>query len=281
MTEKTLRDRQWLMSRFVAHLGASEASSVTCRAFLSSHGDCRPVSVNSYFRILRAFFNWCVEGRLMEKSPLTGVKAPIARTDQKHPLNESQVQQLLLGARAGFYPERDEAIVTMLVDIGLRADELCGLIWGQIDLHGRRITLSGKGNRIRTVFFGSATHKALIKHLREECQGHEPNQRDYVFVSERGGNGQRITVSGLGQLIRRIAKRAQFPVGVPVGPHQLRHTFAVQFLRNGGNIFALREMLGHVSLDMTQRYLRLANADIEVQARHASPADRIMRISRR
>jgi integrase/recombinase XerD len=58
-------------------------------------------------------------------------------------------------------------------------------------------------------------------------------------------------------------------------PHTFRHTFAVEFLRGGGNVFSLKELLGHTSLTICNRYIALAQADLERQHRQYSPADRL------
>jgi len=71
-------------------------------------------------------------------------------------------------------------------------------------------------------------------------------------------------------MLNRIGKVA----GVKAHPHKFRHTAAIQFLRNGGNIFVLQRMLGHRSLQMVQRYLQLSDVDTQVAMQANSPADR-------
>jgi site-specific recombinase XerD len=85
-----------------------------------------------------------------------------------------------------------------------------------------------------------------------------------------------LTRSGLLQLIRRLGKAAKIEA-CRCSPHTFRHTFAVEFLRAGGNVFTLKELLGHTTLTMTQRYVAIAQADIESQHRRFSPADRLKR----
>lgn len=82
--------------------------------------------------------------------------------------------------------------------------------------------------------------------------------------------------SGLLQLIRRLGRKAGIQA-TRCSPHTFRNTFAVEFLRGGGNLFSLQQLLGHSSLSMTNRYVALAQGDIENQHRQFSPADRLAR----
>ena len=94
-----------------------------------------------------------------------------------------------------------------------------------------------------------------------------------AFCADRGPcAGEPLTRSGLRQLVSRLGKDAGIQA-TRCSPHNFRHTFAVSFLRNGGNAFTLQQMLGHTSLHMTNRYVALAQADIENQHRQFSPAD--------
>lgn len=80
----------------------------------------------------------------------------------------------------------------------------------------------------------------------------------------------RLTRQGILLLVKRLGQKE----GIKnVHPHRFRHTFAVQFLHNGGNVFELQQLLGHTNLDMVKRYVKIAQMDLEVVARKASPAD--------
>jgi integrase/recombinase XerD len=80
-----------------------------------------------------------------------------------------------------------------------------------------------------------------------------------------------LTRHGVLQLVKRLGKKAGV---LNVHPHRFRHTFAVEFLPNGGNVFELQQLLDHSNLDMVKRYVQLVQIDLETSAHRASPADR-------
>lgn len=233
----------------------------------------RPSTVRTYHSRLRTFFRWAVGEGAIAKSPLDPIAPPISRTDQIQPFTEPQVGALLAASKKSKHPRRDEAIVMFLLDTGVRASELCGLRFGDLDLPGRRCTVVGKGNKVRAIFFGQTTAKALWNYLR----GGNHESASPLFASDRGTSaGDAFTRSGLFQLIERLGKVAKVEA-TRCSPHTFRHTFAISFLRNGGNVFTLQQILGHTCLQMTNRYVALAQADIERQHRQYSPVDRIRR----
>lgn len=88
-----------------------------------------------------------------------------------------------------------------------------------------------------------------------------------MFVVESGRAFRR---DRLLKLLQRIGQRAGV-TGVTV--HRFRHTFAIQYLRNRGDPYTLQKMLGHSTLDMTRRYLAIAQSDVDSAHRLASPVD--------
>lgn len=83
-----------------------------------------------------------------------------------------------------------------------------------------------------------------------------------------------MTRSGILQLFERLGETAKIQ-GARCSPHTCRHTFAINFLRAGGSMYALMEILGHTTLTMVKRYVALAEADIETQHRQFRPMDRL------
>jgi len=231
----------------------------------------RPSSIGMYYGRLRTLFRFLVDEGILEASPMESVRPPVVRSDQVQPFTQAQINALLQAAKRSNHPRRDEAILLILLDTGLRASELCSLKMKDVDLPGRRCIVLGKGNKRRAVYFGRDTTKAIWNYLKEQ----ERDDEDPLFYSDRGTRkGEAMTRSGLLQLFERLGKVAKVEA-TRCSPHTCRHTFAVEFLRGGGNTFALMQLLGHTSLKMTNRYVALAQADIEHQHRQYSPVDRL------
>jgi integrase/recombinase XerD len=195
------------------------------------------------------------------------VPKPLDRPDDVQPFTETQVNDLLTAAKRSRQPRRDEAILLFLFDTGLRASELCSLRFKDVDMTAKKATVEGKGGKTRPVYFGRVAARALWAYLKED--GREAEEP--IFLSERG---DALTRSGLQQLLERLGAQAHV-TSTRCSPHTFRHTFAVSFLRAGGNQFTLMNLLGHTNIQMTSRYVRLAQADVENQHRQFSPADRL------
>ncbi|NLN77124.1 MAG: tyrosine-type recombinase/integrase [Armatimonadetes bacterium] len=259
------------LKQFLAYVAGGDKSNKNRWGHPYKGQKIRPRTVATYFTNLYTFFSYLVSEEMIESSPVGKIKPPIARQDQIQPFTPQQVDALLKAAKRSRHWKRDEAIVLFLLDTGVRASELCNLRIPDLDMPGRRCRVLGKGNKYRSVFFGKTTAKALWQYFREEARDDD----SLVFLSDRGTkSGEGLTRSGLRQLIERLGKVASIQ-SARCSPHTFRHTFAVEFLRGGGNVFSLKELLGHTSLTICNRYIALAQADLERQHRQYSPADRL------
>jgi site-specific recombinase XerD len=233
----------------------------------------RPSTVHTLFRCLRAFSNFCVAEGLLDETPLKNIKPPRVPNDQVQPLSPEQVQALVDAARRSRAPERDVALVLLLVDTGLRVSEACSLTVADVDRGSGELVVLGKGGKKRRVYMGLAARRALWRYLeadRRQALGEEP-----LFVSVGGHQaGAALRSNGVFQIIQRLGQAARLS-GVRCSPHTLRHTFAVSFLRGGGNLLELQQLMGHTDLTMVRQYVQLAEADLAQAHRAASPADRM------
>lgn len=163
--------------------------------------------------------------------------------------------------------ERDTAIIVTLVDTGIRASELCNLRVGNYTEGTGRLHIQlGKGKKSRFVFLGLNGKKALWKYLSNHREGAQPGHP--LFATR---DNTHLDRNNLRNTIKRIADRA----GVAAANiHRFRHTFAINFLRNGGTPLELQRLLGHQKMETVMIYVKLAEVDLETAQRTASPADR-------
>lgn len=162
---------------------------------------------------------------------------------------------------------RDRAMLLMMLDCGLRVSELCALNLADYDRKTGQVTIfHGKGDKKRTISIATVAKQALWRYLKSR-----PNAKpdDPLFVARH--TGARMDRVGVRAIVMRAGERA----GVAKAhPHRFRHTFAVNFLRNGGNPLALQDILGHEKLDTVRIYVKLAAVDLQQAQTSASPADR-------
>jgi site-specific recombinase XerD len=235
-------------------------------------------TIRFYYKHIRHFLGWAEQKGVLARNPALGVEVIRQCRTLIQPFTLDQVTSLLRAARAGTMPRRDEAIFLFMFDTGVRAAELCHMKLCDLEfkqdargrmIGGGRVKILGKGDKERIVPFARRVATALWNYLQVA-----PGQgSDRIFVAERGWRkGEALTPNGLLQLYERMGKCAGV-TGVRCTPHTMRHTFAINFLRRGGDIRTLAYLMGHESLSMTMRYLNIAEADAENQHRLYSPAD--------
>lgn len=239
----------------------------------------KPVSVKDYYNRLRTFFRWLVTEGVLTASPLDIIRAPVAREDDIIPFTPAQVAALQAAALAGRNPRRDLAILLMLVDTGLRVSEMCALNGSDINHQTRALAVVGKGQKKRLVHFGAGTARALWRYHQQrfpgQVKGDDVPGGAALFTSDRGpGAGGRITRNGIGQMFQRMGLLAKVE-NARCSPHTCRHTFAISYLTNGGQPFALMRLLGHTKMETTLRYVRYTQAMMGEQYQMLSPVDRM------
>jgi len=251
---ETLRWYRDHLRRFAAFT-ASMPDPFSPEAFVAFLADLRrsgrsPHTVAAYVRILRHFGRFLAERDGRPANPAAGLRPP--RADRRPRAISPEDRRRMI--RAAGSP-RDRAILLLLRDTGMRARELLGLAWGDIDLSRRSAVVRGKGGRHRVVFFSEAAARAL-RAWRKACGGRE---EDRVFP---------LSYQGLRYLLDAIARRAG--VKGPHGPHAWRHAFGLEMARRGMPLFALQRLMGHSSPIVTEIYVRFSGEDLrEIYERYS------------
>lgn len=168
---------------------------------------------------------------------------------------------------------RKAILIFLLLDTGLRISEALHVTPKNIDFPRRLLLVTGKGDKQREVPFSERT-SSLLRHLiAESCVARD----DYIWKSER--TGKPMTTAAFRNTLLRIKKSLGSQGGIDairVSPHVFRHTFAKNWIKAGGDAFSLRLILGHSSIQMTQKYVDLWGVDLREKHDSCRPTDRLV-----
>ncbi len=214
--------------------------------------------VDGFVRAFRAFATWLFEQGYTDDIRLGRFKHRPAKPPIIEPLTEDEVRAVIEATRS----VRDRALITTMVDTGLRASEILSMKLSDVRVEDATGTLlvMGKGGRQRLVPIDAHTQRVLVQYKRKERPKPAHPSVDEFFLTR---DGEPMTPVTLRLLFDRLRRRAGLR---RLHPHLLRHTFATAYLENGGDLFSLQLILGHSSLEMVKRYSHMATG--QVLARH-------------
>jgi site-specific recombinase XerD len=209
----------------------------------------RPATVSVYYRSLQPFWRWCIEEGELTVSPMQHVKAPKVAPPPIPVLSPEQIARLLkaVSRRKSFEDVRDEAIIRLMLDSGLRRAELTGMRVADTAPRAHVAEVLGKGGKVRLVPFGDATADALARYLRHRAKHAKAATTDALWLSFKGP----LLANGILQMLERRGES----VGIEhLYPHRLRHQFAHEWRSAGGSETGLMAIAGWESPSMLRRY---------------------------
>lgn len=196
------------------------------------------------FRALRALYRWLLSQHLIDENPMSLVRSPKVLKVRPRILDRPDVRDLL-GVEIS---PRDRAMVTLLLDCGIRSGELRTLR-GQ-DLRDEYIEVTGKSGERRV-----PVHPETMAQLRALVG--DPTEPVFRTV-----DGRPLTRNRAYLIIRRALELAGLDRTTKRGPHLLRHSMATDWVRQGGSLAGLQELLGHANVTTTMIYVSLAQKDV-------------------
>jgi integrase/recombinase XerD len=237
-------------------------------------------TILNYHTGLSALWTWAEKEHLVIENIVRLVERPKPQKRDIIPYTQNDLRALLanlektnLYQRPGKRPsahslpcaDRNRAIILLLLDTGIRASELCQLTHHDLDIKNSHIKVFGKGAKERSIPISPRTAQAIWKYTT--AHNPDPSPHDAIFQNQQN---RPLNRDRLLKILGIIGRRAAVS---NVHPHRFRHTFAVNFLRNGGDPWSLQRMLGHETMEMVSNYLRIAQADLDASHRRASPVD--------
>lgn len=205
-------------------------------------------SINRKISALRTFYRYCLREGLVEKTPMTGIKALKQPKALVKFVTETDINKVSYGDDADFAKLRDHLLFELLYQTGMRQAELRGLRDADIDKMGMEVKIHGKRNKDRLVPLSLQMVQLITKYQTLRDATFEA-KADRLLLNDRGGE---MTPTYVYNKVHRMLE------GVTTlkqkSPHVLRHTFATHLLDEGASLVAIQKLLGHQDLATTQVY---------------------------
>lgn len=235
-----------------------------------------PATVQGYTRTLKTFFSWLKREDYVNHNIMTTIPIPKAPVKIIDTFGTDQIKSLIsLCQRSDGIGYRNLSILLLLLDSGIRVSELTNIELSDLDLAEGYIRIRrAKGGRERMVPIGTLTQKSLWRYVNNFRPQPLTGNITRLFLNDKA---LPLTRNGIQQMLRRYGKKASI-TGVRCSPHTFRHTFAKNYLLNGGDIFSLQKILGHSSMASVRIYINLFAQDIKKQHRIYSPVDNLAQI---
>ena len=283
LSQNTVNDYTNTLKKFSATLGSditvSSIATTHINDFLANQSNLSNKTLSNYHSTLSTFFDWMITNKLITKNPVKFVQRAKPERRVVGPVPKEEIKLLMKavtrtnpysrpGKKTCFNKlpeaERNVGILLFFLDNGVRLSVLWDLKIKDLDLKKKRVCILEKGAKERFVPFSPRTSQAIWKyHTRRG----EIYPEDFVFTTE---NNRQLRRGYIQKMLERATERAEIS---HIHPHRIRHTFAVNYLRAGGDVFTLQMILGHEHLEMVRQYSRLAQSDIKRAHRRASPVE--------
>ena len=233
-----------------------------------NHGNLSSNSVAHHVRHIKAFWSWMYRERFLEHNPLVQVKTPKVTEKSVTPVTNGEVTQVIKVIPQNIHEGyRDSCIITNLYGTLLRISELLALPVANVNFTNGQIKVMGKGAIERSVFMSPKPYKAMYKYYSKWRPKVESN---YFFIHS---DGRKLTRSYFEHRMQVYVRKANLTK--PCAPHLLRYSGALDMLRGGCDQYTLQRILGHTTSEMTRRYLKIADSDVERSMKLFSPAEQL------
>ncbi|MDR3190664.1 MAG: tyrosine recombinase XerC [Lactobacillaceae bacterium] len=220
---------------------------------------------------LRSFYDFLVRNDFMESNPFAGVQLRKAGRHLPRYFYEQEMTKLFETAAKddSMLGIRNQLLLEMLYDTGMRVSEAAELTLLEIDAGARVISVTGKGNKTRIVPYGHylvALLKTYEATIRPALMRNAKHVHDNLLVNK---NGDPLTPSGIEYVLKQLGKKAGLTQDVTA--HMFRHTFATDLLNNGADLRTVQQLLGHSSLSTTQIYTHVTRENLQESYRNFFP----------
>jgi integrase/recombinase XerD len=251
-SELTIKSYRQAFNRYQKACGNELPTEESLKQYVMSMRETlKETSCNISIRAFNAFLTWLAEfDHTPARLRIKQIKEP--KTTYRGYTDE-EIKKVLRFKPQGFFEWRLITLACLLIDTGCRIEEVLTLKTGSLDLNNQLLRVKGKGGKERVIPFSFELRKLLFLYLRKR----QDKTGDYVFCAT---SGNRLSYRN----ILRDWEGLCHKIDIPYRPfHSLRHNFALSFIREGGDVFTLKRLLGHSTLQTTQIYVDLQTEDLK------------------
>jgi len=207
-----------------------------------------PSTADNRYRALQQFFKYLEEEGDIDASPMAKMHPPIVPERPVPVLTDDELARILATCAGREFAElRDQAVLRLLLDTGMRRAELLGMTLADVDFDQEVARVLGKNRRARACPFGHKTGLALNRYLKARAEHPLARTTEKLWLGKRGP----LTENGIKEILWKRGEQAG--IG-KIHPHQFRHTFAHDWLSKGGTEGDLMRLAGWRSREMLGRY---------------------------
>ncbi len=265
---------KWLENNNLPHLKSYELNTDIVskyRLFLARHTSpktkktLKKSTQNLYLIALRSLLSFFLEKNITSLPP-DKIKLAKDKSDSEVKfLTLEQIEKLLDAPNTkNITGLRDKAILETLFSTGLRVAELVSLNRDQLKIKKNtkdlEIATTGKGEKVRTIYFSQRSVDTVRKYLNERKDMDEALFINYSRSAQRSSQSRRLTVKSIDDIVKKYVKIAGLPTIIT--PHSIRHSFATDLLSQGADLRLVQEFLGHKNISTTQIYTHVTNKNL-------------------
>ena len=267
LDSKTLKAYRIDLTQFTNQITVNDVSAITPdlleKYIITLHQTYQPKTVKRKIASLKAFFHYLEYRDLIEKNPFNKIQVKfrepviLPKTIPLHTVEIflSTIYKQQKEAKTIYQRKnalRDAAVIEMLFATGMRISELCSLHANDVNLYERTILIYGKGAKERMIQLGNDDVIHILMEYQKTFQA-QIHMCGYFFVNQ---NSSPLSDQSIRRVINKYASLAA--IELHITPHMFRHTFATSLLEADVDIRYIQEMLGHSSINITEKYTHVA-----------------------
>lgn len=260
-SEKTIRNYTNYVKEFFKFIGDKNDADITVEDVIKfkehiAHQASATVAIK--LNSLRNYFEYLQTIEVIHSNPMDKIKNPKVKSRSKEHMSTEDVTALISNARTN----RDKAVIATVASTGLRMEEIASITmeqWNKMQEYDQRtITIIGKGDKERVIFFNDMAVKCIEAMLYDRAKK-EKVTSGYLFETLRGNQ---LTDAGMNVMLKTAARKANLPYHEEISMHWLRAAFATIASDKGVPIAHISAAMGHSNIATTSRYIKTKQEDV-------------------